>query len=220
VGEAIILSASTPTHLRTMRLTGDYQFNNGAILNRLIRMSIHTMLNLHMHYVQAKVLNDYLSGKIKDNELNAYYWKQMDEIAGVEPPVNRPNGVIDFNYKFFTDLESNYQVTKFVSEILGYQFYREMCKQSNDKGPLHLCDFYSHMVAGGSLKKMMALGSSRTWRQVIRKLLRDNPKLSADAISEYYEPVNGWLNSLSSDPTYDTYSGWNPSGKSVGKGNI
>lgn len=80
--------------------------------------SIHTMLNLHLHYVQARVMNDYLQGNVKEHQLNAHYWRLMDDIVGVEPPVNRPDGVLDFNFKFFTDLETNYQV-KYVHYFLS-----------------------------------------------------------------------------------------------------
>lgn len=44
IGEAVILSASTPTHLQTMKLTNNYFFTDAAILNRLIRMVIYSIL--------------------------------------------------------------------------------------------------------------------------------------------------------------------------------
>lgn len=41
---------------------------------------------------------------------------------------------------------------KFISEILGYQFYRELCKKSFNNKPLHNCDFYGNLAVGNSLK--------------------------------------------------------------------
>jgi len=41
---------------------------------------------------------------------------------------------------------------KFISEVLGYQFYREFCKKSFNRGPLHNCDFYGSLAVGNDLK--------------------------------------------------------------------
>jgi peptidyl-dipeptidase A len=39
-----------------------------------------------------------------------------------------------------------------MSHIHQFQFYRALCKLSNDEGPLHTCDFYGSKEAGEKLK--------------------------------------------------------------------
>lgn len=41
---------------------------------------------------------------------------------------------------------------KFISEVLGYQFYRALCQKINHRGQLHNCDFFGNFAVGNSLK--------------------------------------------------------------------
>lgn len=41
---------------------------------------------------------------------------------------------------------------KFISEVLGYQFYRALCQKIDHRGQLHNCDFFGNFVVGNSLK--------------------------------------------------------------------
>lgn len=58
----------------------------------------------------------------------------------------------------------------------------------------------------------MSLGSSKPWREVIGKLLPENPTLSADGLLEYYAPLLSWLEKKNNKS--HNKIGWNPSKKS------
>jgi len=193
VGEAVILSASTPKHLGAIGLAENFQFTESVLKNRLFRMCIHTMFSIPQFFVHTKVMNDLLDGTIEMDSVNRHYWKLMETHAGIEPPIDRTEGAIDFPYKFYLDLEQNHQTQKFVSEVLGYQFYRAFCKKSGQTGQLHNCDFYGNLAIGNDLKAMMSLGSSKPWREVIAKVLPDSQDLSGEALLEYYAPIQDWL---------------------------
>ncbi|KAL5288395.1 hypothetical protein ACFFRR_008931 [Megaselia abdita] len=155
VGEAVILSASTHKHLKSVGLLPDVSYKDDVMMNRLFRMGIHTMFNIPVYFVHTKIMTELLAGQIKFEDLNKIYWNLMEEYVGVEPPSDRKEDVIDFPYKFYESIEDNHQTAKFVSEVLGYQLYHALCLKSgqlanNEK--LHNCDFYQNKDVGKSLK--------------------------------------------------------------------
>lgn len=118
-------------------------------------------------------MTDLLNGTVKIEMINKHYWELMEKYAGVEPPSDRPESAIDFPYNFYLDMEETHQTKyvlkflhaldwhvyiykllyrKFVSEVLGYQFYRSFCKETHHRGYLHNCDFYGILEIGNSLK--------------------------------------------------------------------
>lgn len=109
VGEAVILSACTPKHLQAIDLAKDFKFINKTLMNRLFRMGIHTILNVPLFFVHSKVVHDLLNNTVDMEGANKHYWKLMQQYVGTEPPVDREEGFIDFPYKFYLDLEQNYQ---------------------------------------------------------------------------------------------------------------
>ncbi|XP_075170478.1 angiotensin-converting enzyme-like [Haematobia irritans] len=213
VGEAVILSASTPKHLQTIGLAKDFKFTEKTLMNRLFRMGIHTILNIPEFYVQSKIVSELLKGTVDMDTVNKRYWKLMEDYAGVEPPSDREEGSIDFPYKFYLDVEENHQTKKFVSEILGYQFYKALCQKSGDQGQLHNCDFYGNKDVGNVLKSMMSLGSTKSFKDVISKILTDNTSLCANPLVEYYTPILDWVKTLNEQNKVKI--GWNPSQNKV-----
>jgi len=191
VGEAIILSASSPKHLLSLGM--DFEFTDDVLMNRMIRMGIHTLFNIHMHFIHTKVVNDHLDGTIEEKDIVKHYWTLMVKYAGVEPPSDRKQDKFDFPYEFYTDLEQNHQLKKFVSEVLGYQFYDALCKLSGHEGDLSNCDIYGSKKAGESLKKMMQLGSKAPWKTVLKTVTPETPQLDAKSILKYYKPLQEWL---------------------------
>ncbi|TMW41582.1 hypothetical protein DOY81_013339 [Sarcophaga bullata] len=57
---------------------------------------------------------------------------------------------------------------------------------------------------------MMALGSSKSWHDVIAQVL-DKPDISADALLQYYEPIIDWVKRLNKHNNVKI--GWNDSKK-------
>uniref|UniRef100_A0A1I8NRP3 Angiotensin-converting enzyme n=1 Tax=Stomoxys calcitrans TaxID=35570 RepID=A0A1I8NRP3_STOCA len=196
VGEAVILSASTPKHLQAIGLAKNFEFSEKTLMNRLFRMGIHTILNIPQYYVHSKIVKELLNDTVDMETVNKRYWKLMEDYAGVEPPSDRDEGCIDFPYKFYLDVEQNHQTQKFVSEVVGYQFYKALCQKAGEQGQLYNCDFYGNKNVGNAMKSMMALGSTKPWKEVVSKILTDNASLSADPLVEYYTPIIDWIKTL------------------------
>ncbi|XP_055919071.1 angiotensin-converting enzyme-like [Eupeodes corollae] len=219
LGEAVILSASTPNHMNRAEILNHFNYTNELAMNRLFRMGVHTMFNVVQHFVNTKLMIDVLEARVPLERANQHYWKLMDEFAGIEPPVDRKLKYIDFSYKFFEDLAQNHQTRKFASEILGYQMYESFCLTSggfvpdDPNKPLHACDFFGSKDVGTAMKKMMKMGSATSWRAAMSRAVQEFPAMSANSLLEYYKPLHIWLkerNSLSG-----TKIGWIPSTKVV-----
>ncbi|XP_043654832.1 angiotensin-converting enzyme [Drosophila teissieri] len=212
VGEAVVLSASSPAHLTGRRLAKEV-LSETALMSRLFRMAIHTILSIPLYYVHTKVMHDLLNDTVDMDTVNKHYWRLMEQHAGIEAPSDRSEGAIDFPYKFYVNIDQSFQTQKFISEILGYQFYREFCKKSFSSGPLHNCDFFGSSVVGNDLRSMMSLGSTKPWKQVVGKILPNNTGLSSLALLEYYQPVLDWLNKYNKDA--NSKIGWTASKKKI-----
>ncbi|XP_055919426.1 angiotensin-converting enzyme-like [Eupeodes corollae] len=219
LGEAVILSASTPNHMNRAEILNNFNYTNELSMNRLFRMGVHTIFNIAQYFVNTKVVIDVLEGQVPIQLINQHYWKLMDEYAGIEPPVDRTTKSIDFSYKFFDDLSQNHQTRKFVSEILGYKMYESFCLKTggfvpNDPNkPLHECDFYGNKDVGTAMRKMMKVGSTTTWRTAIAQIVPDSAPLSADSLLKYYKPLHEWLKEK--NRLAGTVVGWTPSRKNV-----
>ncbi|XP_055906397.1 angiotensin-converting enzyme-like [Eupeodes corollae] len=215
VGEAVILSASTPKHLAKIGLISEPELTEEVLMNRLMRLSIHTMLNIPVYFVHTKIMADLFEGKVEMTELNKHYWELMDKYVGVGPPNDRVYNTFDFPYKFYLELNANEQARKFNSEVLSYQFYKKLCTIAGQypKDSMQNCDFYGSKDAGDALKKMIKLGSSKPIEDVLASILPEDPKLNSESLKEYYSPIIVWL--AKENPQNKINIGWNHLDKKI-----
>ena len=58
----------------------------------------------------------------------------------------------------------------FTRTILQFQFAEALCGIAGHRGPLHRCDFSQSEEAGAALARLLAMGSSRPWPDVLETL--------------------------------------------------
>jgi len=212
VGEAVILAASTPKYLQGTDHKDFVQLKHDEDINILFRRAIHTILNIPEYFVHVKVIADVLDEEISVDDLNKHYWDLMAKYVGVGPPTSRNSVAFDFPHRFYKKVENNLQTVKFVSEIMGYQIYEALCKESgkyvkdDHNLQLHNCNFENSKKAGAKLQKMMQLGAKKPWKQVLGKVTGDVDGMKAEPILEYYKPLQKWLNTKNKE--YNVKIGW------------
>lgn len=59
--------------------------------------------------------------------------------------------------------------------------------------PLHKCDIAGSYKVGQRLRDGLSLGASRHWSETLSILTDGETELSADAILEYFEPLDQFL---------------------------
>ncbi|XP_030381613.1 angiotensin-converting enzyme-like [Scaptodrosophila lebanonensis] len=202
IGEAVILSASTPKHLQQrLRLLQDYEYDDLLNLNRLYRMAVHTLLTIPVYFVHEKLWVDMIDGRVTPSEYNCHYWNLMQKYMGVEAPAQTNTAAYDMPYKFYEGIVDEYRSTrKIFGEFLGYQIYRAVClitrefERGNAYKTLDNCDFANNRHAGKLLKEIMVSGSIKPWRDVIKPLTTVQlTRISATSFLEYFDTLNQWL---------------------------
>ncbi|XP_055849688.1 angiotensin-converting enzyme-like [Episyrphus balteatus] len=201
IGNAVILSTSTHHNLKAIGMILDFNFTTEVEINRILRKAIQKVLNLPLDFVHIKVMADLMSEKVKIKELNKHYWELMDKYAGIGPPNDGGSNTLDLPYNFFMDMNENEMSRKFNMEIVSYQIYKRLCELSGKypKEDLHLCDMHGSKDAGDALKKMMKLGSSKPMNEVLATMFPDNPKVMADSLLEYYNPLKVMIGEINKE---------------------
>ncbi|ALC41434.1 Ance-5 [Drosophila busckii] len=199
LGETAVLASGTPRHLHRLHILLNDSLTENQSLNRLFRMGVHTLLAVPQYFINDRFLVDVMDGRIRTQDLNCAYWRLQDKYAGVQPPIWRTMKDFDMDYRFYRGLNPDQSNTKkFISEILGFQFYRSFClasgqyKPGDDIYPLHNCDFYDSKEAGKLMREMMQLGATKHWRDVM-EMATGERKLSGRGILEYFAPLFTWL---------------------------
>ena len=145
------------------------------------------------------------AGEIKPAEYNAAWWKLRAKYQGVVPPVARTEADFDPGAKYH--VPANVPYTRyFLARILQFQFYRAMCHEAGQTGPLHRCSFYDNKAAGAKLDAMLQLGLSQPW-PVALKTLTGEDRMDAGAMMEYFAPLKKWLDAQNA--AAGVKPGWN-----------
>ncbi|XP_001360255.4 angiotensin-converting enzyme [Drosophila pseudoobscura] len=199
LAETVVLASGTARHLHRLHILLNESLTEEQSLNRLFRMGVHTLVAVPQYFINDKFLVDVMDGRIGVKEYNCAYWRLQDKFAGVQPPALHSSKDFDPDFKFYRGMNPETSNTKkFLSEILGFQFYRSFClvsgqyKPGDAKFPLHNCDFYDSKEAGDMMREMMQLGASRHWRDVM-EIATGERKLSGRGILEYFAPLFTWL---------------------------
>jgi len=199
IGEAVLLSASTPKYLHEIGHKDVSVLSDQEDMNRLYRMGVHTILRVPEYFVNVKVISDVLAGKIAVKDINKHYWDLMAKYVGVGPPVERTSESFDFPHYFYKRIENNQQTINFISVVMGYQVYKSLCEKSGEyvKGDkthqLHNCNLHNSKEAGETLRHMIQLGSKKSWKQLLGTITGDESGMKGEPILEYYEPLQKWL---------------------------
>ena len=142
------------------------------------------------------------NGTIDKDEMNLKWWELRERYQGINPPVLRSEQDFDAGSKAHVATHYPY-IRYFVSFVMQFQFYRELCIDSGQydpnnqiiSKPLHECDFSigkSAKVAAQRLIKTLKVGASQPWPDVLN-LMTGKRKISAEAILEYFKPLEIWL---------------------------
>jgi peptidyl-dipeptidase A len=131
------------------------------------------------------------SGEIKPADYNKSWWELRRKYQGIAPPVDRSEADFDPGAKYHVAANVPY-MRYFLADMLEFQFYRALCRESGYKGPLNRCTFYGSKEAGEKFKKMLEMGQSKPWPDALEALTGER-QVDAGAILEYFAPLKKWL---------------------------
>jgi len=157
----------------------------------LLRMALSRVALLPYAYVLEKWRYQVFRGDIKPSQYNIRYWELREKYQGVKAPVSRDGKNFDPGAKFHVAANIPYS-RYFLSAIIQFQLHAALCRAKQHTAQLHTCDIYGSLAAGHRLKKVMSLGASRSWPEVM-KIITGYTDIRADRMIEYFRPLMSWL---------------------------
>jgi peptidyl-dipeptidase A len=162
-------------------------------INFLMQLALQKVAFFPFSYVMDKYRFALFRNEInRDNELNGKWWELRIKHGGIMPPVprNDPEN-FDPGAKYHVVANSGYS-KYFIAHVLEFQFYRALCRLHGHTKRLHMCDIYGNKHAGEKFKQMLAMGTSKPWSEVLKRLTGES-KLESEAILNFFEPLYKWL---------------------------
>uniref|UniRef100_H2Z6D6 Angiotensin-converting enzyme n=1 Tax=Ciona savignyi TaxID=51511 RepID=H2Z6D6_CIOSA len=197
IGDTAALSVINPTHLKKLGILkpvdaeNKHQQNINFLLRRALEKVAFFPFSISLEFWRW----DVFSGKITNQHLNAGWWENKLKYQGIYPPVERTEHDFDPASKYHVTSGTPY-IRYFIAHILEFQLYETLCKLSGHKGPLHLCDFQGSKVAGRHFRKMLEMGNSKHWEDILRKL-SGSCHMDAGSTLRFFKPLTQWLKQIS-----------------------
>jgi len=133
-----------------------------------------------------------LRGDVKPSEYNVRYWQLREKYQGVRAPVDRDDvQLLDPGAKFHVAANVPYS-RYFLSAIIQFQLHAALCRAKQHQQPLHTCSIYGSPAAGRRLARVLSLGASRPWPQLMR-IITGYSDIRADKLVQYFRPLMAWL---------------------------
>jgi peptidyl-dipeptidase A len=189
IGDTIAL-AITPEYLQKIGLL-DKIPPPEADIPILLRQALDKVAFLPFGLLIDKWRWQVFSGEVAPNDYNKAWWNLRLKYQGVAPPAPRSETDFDPGAKFHVAGNVPY-MRYFLADIYEFQFYRALCREAGQKGPLNRCTFFGSKEAGAKFNKMLEMGQSKPWPQAMQALTGQREG-DASAILEYFAPLKKWL---------------------------
>ncbi|MBI3296712.1 MAG: M2 family metallopeptidase [Elusimicrobia bacterium] len=189
LGDTIALSV-TPAYLKTVGLIDKVPGPEGDN-ELLLKAALEKVAFQPFGLLVDKWRWGVFDGSIPPERYNKAWWDLVRKYQGLKPPVERTEADFDPGAKYHIPGNTPY-ARYFLANVLQFQFYRALCRQSGHTGPLHQCSFYGNKEVGKKLEDMMAMGASRPWPDALEAATGQR-EMDATAIAEYFAPLKTWL---------------------------
>jgi peptidyl-dipeptidase A len=190
IGDSVVLSL-TPEYLQKVGLVGPRPVSNEATINAQMKLALEKIAFLPF----GKLIDQWRWGvfdaSIPPSRYNASWWELKERYQGVKPPVARTEDDFDAGAKYHVPANTPY-TRYFLAAILQFQFQRSMCRQIGHQGPLATCSIFNNPEAGAKLWAMLGKGASQPWQQTLKEFTGSD-RMEADAVLEYFQPLQQWL---------------------------
>lgn len=141
---------------------------------------------------------DIFSGKTPESQWNKHWELLREKYQKIRSPVQRSEEHFDAGAKIHVSADYPY-IAYFFAHILEFQLHRALCieaeqyEPNNPEKPLHKCDIAGSYKAGHRIRDALSKGLSVHWSETLSILTNGEKELSADAILEYFEPLDKFL---------------------------
>ncbi|MFQ5689747.1 MAG: M2 family metallopeptidase [Gemmatimonadota bacterium] len=124
------------------------------------------------------------------DRFNQAWWELKRRYQGIAPPGPRGEEYADAATKTHINDDPAQYYDYALSYALLFQLHAHIAKAILGQNP-HDTDYYGHETVGDFLRRLMAPGATRPWREVLRETT--GRELDAAAMVEYFSPLLSWL---------------------------
>jgi peptidyl-dipeptidase A len=124
------------------------------------------------------------------DRFNQKWWELTRRYQGIVPPAPRDERWADGLTKTHINDDPAQYYDYALSYALLFQLHDHIARKILKQDP-HDTDYYGHREVGDFLKRVMAPGATRPWREVLRETT--GRELDGKAMAEYFKPLYSWL---------------------------
>ncbi len=193
VGEHISLAASQTPYLKHLGiLPPDYVEDRVATL-------LETALSHAVPFLfwSSGVMThweyDLYVKNLPPDQYNARWWDYVQKFQGVEPPRgpgSRGEEFCDAATKTHINDNPAYYYSYAIATVQKFQLHDYIARNILHQPP-QSCDYSGNQEVGRYLKKILEVGATRDWRELLREATGED--LSTRAMKEYFAPLMSWL---------------------------
>lgn len=130
------------------------------------------------------------SGRLPPDRWNATWWELVGKYQGIVPPRPRDERWADGLTKTHINDDPAQYYDYALSYALLFQLHDHIARRILRQNP-HDTDYFGSAETGHFLRRIMAPGASRPWREILRETT--GRELDGRAMAEYFEPLYRWL---------------------------
>nr|XP_042907536.1 angiotensin-converting enzyme [Parasteatoda tepidariorum] len=188
VGETFVYASQNPHCLTTLGLIQHSNVTKEQHLNILMKQALSKFVLLPFALTVELWRYALFSHQIDD--IIKKWWDYRKAFQGIEPPDDESAELFEPGSKYHI-LNNIPYMRYFVSRFLEHEFMEGLCDTSGAKNDPFCCFITSH-VAGERLKRMLSLGSSASWEEALKVLIKKK-KITSSSLLKYFEPLHNWL---------------------------
>ena len=128
--------------------------------------------------------------RLPGNRFNQKWWELTLKYQGIVPPTPRDERWADGLTKTHINDDPAQYYDYALSYALLFQLHDHVARKILKQDP-HDTDYYGSREVGDFLKRLMAPGATRPWRDVLRETT--GRELDGKAMAEYFQPLYLWL---------------------------
>ncbi len=201
IGELISLAASQQSYLR------DVGVMKGNKIDSIQWLLNDAMTSVPLLAWAAGVMShfehDLYDGNLSPNEYNERWWQYVQYYQGIDPPSPRydHDGFCDAATKTHINDDPAQYYDYALATVVKFQLHEHIATKIL-KQDVRDADYRNSKEAGEFLRKILAAGRTRDWRELLREATGE--ELSARAMLAYYAPLYEWLKKQNqgADTTY------------------
>ena len=160
---------------------------------------MQTLLKEALNYVvfipwSAGVMTEFeyelYARELPPDQFNRKWWELKKKYQGIVPPEPRDETYCDAASKTHINNDAAQYYDYALSYVILFQLHDYIARQILHQDP-HATNYYGNQAVGDFLRRIMEVGRTRDWRELIREVTGED--ISARAMLDYFRPLLEYL---------------------------